>query len=403
MTSPYKRGDSDGGQSGVEAVDEFLPENVDRRRFLEAAVTGTVLSTAGCLGIGTNNAGGSNDDLLGEEMPFRLPVNPSPNYAPSFAAGAEGFWADAGITPPNVEGGNGSADTAKRVANGVNKVGHGAATPQVAGLARQDYNILQFGTAKARTQAGLFYRKSAISDPYNPSQLQGKTLTATDGLDKQMWQLFLSGIGAGDIEIEYVDTSAAAALLEKGEIDGIWDSIDDYAALDHQLKSKGVDLGFAPLWNVEPLGGYYLIVHSKWYNSEDKREYIRKLLEGYSAAGHWTLTNREAAMNTLVEQVPELQTLGTNELLRSFAAGVATTNLTSGVKENGYGYVNPKVQQRTLDIISNILGLEAPSQEDVLLTEVTDNAELTTFTDSEWKDVKQFAEPYASLFEEPDL
>ncbi|MFB6188170.1 MAG: ABC transporter substrate-binding protein [Halobacteriaceae archaeon] len=352
MSKPTKLETEKQQEEGVKELDQVLPNGIDRRRFLEGSVTGMLLSVAGCTGLG---GGGGNQNttqnLIGPKLDFRLPVNPSPNYVPPFAAKARGYWEEAGITPPNIQGGNGSADTAKRIANGVNKIGHSAATPQVAGLARQDYNILQFGTAKAMTQAGLFYRKKAISNPYDPSQLRGKTLTATDGLDKQMWQLFLSGIGASkDIEIQYVDTSAAASLLKKGELDGIWDSIDDFAALDAQLDS--VDLGFAPLWNVEPLGGYYLIVHSKWYNENNRKEYITKLLEGYSKAGHWCLTNREAAMDLLTNQVPELKTLGKQELIRSMAAGLAATNHTKGVKENGFGYLNPQIQDRTLRIIS---------------------------------------------------
>jgi ABC-type nitrate/sulfonate/bicarbonate transport system substrate-binding protein len=415
MPKPTKRGRDRGVESGVDAVDEHLPEGVNRRRFLETTVTGTLVAIAGCLGgnSGTNNQGGTEtttttttqsgdggSEQLGSELPFRLPVEPGPNYVTAFAARYEGFWEDAGVVPPTPEGGNGSGDTSKRVATGVNKIGHAAATPQVAGLARENFDILQFGTAKARTQAGLIHRTDEIPDPYDPESIKGAKIAAADGLDKQMWELFLSGIGASsDIEIEYIDTSAAASLLERGDIHAIWDSINDYAELQYELDD--VELGFGSLYRIVPLGGYYMMVNGSWYEQQENgAEYVTRLMEGYSAAGHWALTNREAAMNMLMEQVPELQTLGTEQLLRALAAGVAATNLTDGVKENGFGYLDPEVQRNTFQTISDIIGVETPSADDIRLTEVTDQVELTTFSDSEWSDLEEFASPYSEFFEE---
>lgn len=406
MVTPTQ-GDDDGIDAGIAAVDEHLPESIDRRRFLETAATGTLLSIAGCTGGGSGGGGsegegGSSDgdsSLMGTDVGFRLPVEPGPNYVTAFAAQQEGFWEDAGITPLTPEGGNGSGDTSKRVATGVNKLGHAAATPQVAGLARQGFDILQFGTAKARTQAGLIHRTDAIPDPFDPEAIRGARVAAADGLDEQMWQLFLSGIGADDIEIEYIDTSAAATLLERGEIDAIWDSINDFAELQFELED--IELGFGSLNRIVPLGGYYMMVNGSWYEQqENAAEYIRSLMEGYSAAGHWVLTNREAAMNMLVEQVPELQTLGTEQLLRALAAGVAATNLTEGVRENGFGYMDPEVQRNTFQTISDIIGVETPSADEVRLTDVTEEVELTQFSDDEWADLEEFASPYADFFTE---
>jgi ABC-type nitrate/sulfonate/bicarbonate transport system substrate-binding protein len=415
MSKPTKSGDAAERESGIRAVDRVLPERVDRRRFLETAVTGTMLAIAGCSGTGgggqdtttTTTASDDGDTTtessgpIGSDVGFRLPVEPGPNYVTAFAAQQQGFWEEAGITPLTPEGGNGSGDTSKRIATGVNTVGHSAVTPQVAGLARGEFNLLQFGTAKARTQAGLIYRTDQIEDAFDPSSLRGAKIAAADGLDEQMWQLFLDGIGASDIELEYIDTSAAATLLQRNEIHAIWDSINDFAELQAQLDAE---LSFAPMYNVEPLGGYYMIVNEGWYNDNDNdhaTEWVTRLMEGYSAAGHWALTNREAAMEMLMEQVPELQTLGTEELLRPLAAGVAATNLTSGVKENGFGYLDREVQETTFGTISRILDLETPDAEQRRLTEVTDQVELTQFSDDEWADLQEFAEPYASFFEEP--
>lgn len=390
----------------------------DRRTFLGTLATGSVVGIAGCSGgggdegegdgegeetteggMGETESGDGGTDLVGEDVGFRLPVEPSPNYVIAFVAQKEGFWEDAGITPLTPEGGNGSGDTTRRVATQEDVIGHADVTPQVSGIVEQDYDIIQFGTSKAMTQSGLIYRTDRISDGFDPDAVAGATITAPDTLDEQTWIQFRQGIGAPDnVTVEYVETSSAASLLQQGEIDGIWDSINDYAAIQDQLD---VEIGFAPLFNVEPLAGYFLIVNGSWFEENDQGvEWLTGVLEGYSAAGKWTLLNPESAIETLIEEVPELGTTEMETNLRALAAGVAATNFNEGVKENGFGYIDPEVQQNTFDTLADLYDLgEAPNASDVTEQNVIEQAELATFSDSEWDQVREFASPYTEFFE----
>lgn len=406
-------------QEGIEKVGERLPEGIDRRTFFKGTVAATVTALAGCAGggggggeetegsggEGTEGSGGGGTEasgggeLIGEDVGFRLPIEPTPNYSIAYVAQQNDYWENAGITPLTPEGGNGSGDTTKRIATGENIVGHAAITPQVTGLAQENFDILQFGTTKAMTQSGLTVRTESITDPTDPDQLAGKTITAPDTLAENMWELYRQGIGAPeDITVEYVDTSTAASMIQNGEIDGFWDTINDFAALQAE---SDVELTHGPLFPIEPISGYYMMVNGTWVEENDNAaEWTRGVLEGYSAAGKWTLLNPEKAIDLQIEQVPALGTQSKESHLRALAAGVAATNFNDGIKENGFGYIDRDVHSNTYDIISDVYDLDTtPDPEASLYTEVLDSAELASFSDDEWSQVREFGSPYVEFFE----
>lgn len=401
---------------GRRRVGERLPDGMNRRTFFRGAVAAAFTSIAGCAGGGDSSGGGSGGEsessgggnsgggsssqsLVGEDVGFRLPIEPTPNYVIAFAANQEGYWEDAGITPLSPEGGNGSGDTTKRVATGKNVVGHASITPQVAGLSKNNFDILQFGTTKAMTQSGLTYRKESISDPTDPAELEGKKITVPDSLAENMWALYANGIGANpeDIPVEYVDHSTAASLIQKGEIAGFWDTINDYAAL---AAETDVELGNSPLYPIEPMSGYYMIVNGSWVEEHDyAQEWVQGVLEGYSQAGKWVLLNPEAAIDMLDEQVSALKAQSKKSQLRALAAGVVATNSNEGIKENGFGYIDKEVHANTFDIIADVYDLDStPDPAEVLYTEVIDNADLASFSDDEWTQVMDFGDPYTDFF-----
>jgi ABC-type nitrate/sulfonate/bicarbonate transport system substrate-binding protein len=388
MSNHTKSSDSEKFAKGVERVDDALPSGIDRRTFFKAAVAGTFFSLTGFVG------GGQEFD---QEVDFRIAVDPSPNYAIAFAAQLQGFWEDQGIRPLNVQGGQGSGDTARRIATEEDVLGLGAVTPQMLGIAQDDYNILQCCMTKARAQSGLIYRQDSIGDPYDPEELSGKRITAPDTLDEQMWDIFRQGVGAEDVEVEYAEGATASSMLDQGDIDAIWDSINDYASLQENLDHE---LGFAPLYTITPMAGYALIVNGSWVEeTEDGVEYVTRVVQGYSRAGKWTLLNPEEAVSMMEEEFQALQTQPTESNLAALAAGVAATNATDGVRENGFGYLDEEVMQNTFDHLSEIYDVEAPDVEDVVFREVIDGAELAQFSDDEWQQVDEFAGEYADFYE----
>lgn len=405
VMSPKKSGD-EAMQDGLERMDEVLPEGIARRPFLATAATGTVLSLAGCAGGGDEEDDGGDDGDGGEmsfpsDPGFRIAVDPSPNYAISLVAESEGSWEDQGIEPLSVQGGQGSGDTARRVATNQDPVALSAVTPQILGVAQDDYDILQVGMTKFRAQAGMIYREDRIADPFNPDDLDGATITAPDTLDEQMFDIFRQGIGAPDtVTVEYAEGATAASMLDQGDIDAIWDSINDYASLDEELDQE---LGFAPLYAVEPMAGYAMIVNASWVEGQENGdEYVKRVMQGYSEGGKWTLLNPEAAIDVVEERVPAIATQSREANLKALAAGVAALNYAPDIKENGFGYLNQEVMQNTIDVIDQTYleeNDEPPTAEEMVFQEVVDDVELAQFSDDEWEQIGEFAGEYTEFYE----
>lgn len=381
-------GGTDAREAGLNRVADALPEGIDRRTFFKTAVAGTVVGLAGCTG-----GGGSME----RDLDFRIAVDPSPNYAIAFAAQHQGMWEDQDISPLTVRGGQGSGDTTRRVATNEDSLGLAAVTPQMLGIAQDDYDIKQCCMTKARAQSGLIYRADLINDPYQPDDLTGKRITAPDTLDEQMWDIFRQGVGASDVEVEYAEGATAASLLDQGDIDAIWDSINDYASLQENLDHE---LGFAPLYTITPMAGYALIVNGSWVEEiDDGVDYVTRVVQGYSEAGKWTLLNPEDAVAMMEEEYQAISTQSTESNLAALAAGVAATNLSDGTRENGFGYIDTEVMQNTFDHLATIYDVEAPDVGDVVHQEVVENAELAQFSDSEWAQIEEFTGEFAAFYE----
>lgn len=400
MVMPTKRhegegkrdGDETGEEDEIRRSDDPLFGSIDRRKFL-GATAGTALALGGYAGIG----GAQDGDPMDKDVGFRIAVDPSPNYAISFAAQHQGFWEDQGITPLEVQGGQGSGDTARRVATGEDPLGLSAVTPQMLGVAQDDYDILQVGMTKFRAQSGLIYREDRIADPFDPEELTGKRITAPDTLDEQMWDIFRQGVGAEDVEVEYAEGATAASMLDQGDIDAIWDSINDYASLSENLDHE---LGFAPLYTIEPMAGYALIVNGSWVEeTEQGEEYVRRVMQGYSQAAKWTLLNPDDAIDMMIEVVPAIETQPRESNLAALAAGVAATNHDETVGENGFGYIDQEVMQNTFDHLAQIYEVEEVAVEDVLFQEVIEDVELAQFSEEEWNQVDEFAGEYDDFYE----
>lgn len=422
MLMPPKKNDTGSISEGIRRVDDALPAGIDRRAFFKTAAVGMGISLAGCLGDddengdggsdgddgsdgsdgdGSSDGGDGGDESLQKDLGFRIAVDPSPNYAIAYAAQSEGFWEDQGIDPLEVQGGQGSGDTARRVATNEDPIALSAVTPQMLGIAQDDYDILQVGMTKFRAQSGLIYREDRIDDPFDPDDLAGATITAPDTLDEQMFEIFRQGIGAPDnVEVEYAEGATAASMLDQGDIDAIWDSINDYASLSENLDH---DLGFAPLYAVEPIAGYAMIVNGSWVEeTENGTEYVKRVVQGYSEAAKWVLLNPEDALDMMIEEVQAIETQSRESNLQAMAAGVAAVNHADQVKENGFGYIDQEVMQNTFDLLGDTYleeGDEVPNVEDVIFQEVVEDIELAQFSDEEWEQVEEFSGEFDDFYE----
>jgi ABC-type nitrate/sulfonate/bicarbonate transport system substrate-binding protein len=398
----------------VRRLDGILPGNIDRRKFLTssvATIAGGLL--AGCGGDGGNggdggdggDSGDGGDDQIIRSVVWRSAWEAGPNYAPEYMAEKKGFWSDEGISPPSVKRGFGSGDTTKRAGTGTEMIGFSAVSPQVQGQspgAELDFRI--FGTGKARSSVGLFYRTDKL-DNADPSTLEGKTIAVgSSGAVTPTLPMYLEekGLTEGeDITVEVSET--AANLMLQGEVDALWETVNTFGQVQAQIDQE---MSGDMLYKYIPIVGYNCIVNRPWVEEENNVEFTSRVLTGYSNAMKWTLLNPDQAIDILVQEVqPALEAESRDALHARLKTGVAATNLSEGTKENGFGYLVMEDLQNTFERLAEKLdGVDAEAWgeinvEEYVATEVRENAEYAVPTDDEWSQIEEYAGEFAELYQ----
>jgi ABC-type nitrate/sulfonate/bicarbonate transport system substrate-binding protein len=406
-------------QSFKSAVDDSLPESVDRRRFLAGTVaTMGGLGLAGCTGGGGGGGGsggsggsggdgssGSGDDGTqtsggsggsgGSRPIWRYGWKAEPSYAIGFVAEQEGIWGEHLDTTPDVKEGFGSGDAAKRVGSGQEAMGMASIFPIITNFAEGGtYQV--FGAGKARSQLGLIYNAEEID---GRDDLSGITLSRSSSAPQQLsWPYFRDGLGysEGDMTVQGASESGAAAQLSQGQIDAVYDTITDWTAIRSKVD---MEIGFIPLYTVVPIYGYNLFVNTS--KVEDMGDgYMADLMTAYSQAGKWVLLNPGEAVDIMRNEVnTDLQTVDRSSQMEGLAAGVIAVNATEDVKENGFGYLDTEVLSQTIEVIADGSDIDAPSVDEIANTEIQEEADLATFSDSEWDQVLENGTPFTDQFD----
>jgi hypothetical protein len=125
------------------------------------------------------------------------------------------------------------------------------------------------------------------------------------------------------------------------------------------------------------------------------------MLEGYSNAMKWTMLNIEDAVQILREEVnPSLQVQELETQANALRISILATNATEGYRENGAAYLNEQAVQETLDVYGNVVeGGSVPDPADAANFEPQENAELATFSDDEWSQIREQTGDFPEFFE----
>lgn len=389
----------------IRQLDGILPEGIDRRKFLAGSVASLFGGLAGCAG-GEGDQGGnatgqnqtttdqqSDEEKIIKNTIFRNAWKAEPHYSVAYMAVQQGYWADENIAPPNVRAGFGSDDTAKRVGNGREMFGFASFGAQVPALG-QGLDLKLFGTGRAMTQLALIYRKDRMN---SGTDLANKTVITQDPYGRSIWPLFADTVDAPDsVKTKYAEEAAAAALLNKGEGDAVWGFFADLGSFEENVDAE---LGVEPLYNHLPIVGYPLITYGPWLEKSNNKEYTARLLEGYSHAGKWTVLHPEETVEIMKNEVnTALQATEDSVLMDTLKAGVGAVNLSEGVQNNGFAYLDQEVLATSLDSVGEALDVgNLPSAEEVGAWDIQEQAELAQFSSDEWNQVKEWAQPYTDL------
>jgi ABC-type nitrate/sulfonate/bicarbonate transport system substrate-binding protein len=403
-------------EDAEEKLDPFLPDNIDRRKFFQGAVgvfAGGLL--AGCSGTnegqeetqtstepsqeGGEQTQSSSDDRIVKNVTFRTAWKANVNYSICRIAEGDGHWVESGITPPTVRDGNGSGDTMRRVGTGQEVFGMASITPQITGFS-EDLDFKIVGTAKARTQYGLLYRKDRIDSPTGEG-LRGKRIILGSSLAEQQWPLYTTLADVpDDHEAPYVSIETAPSNLAKGDSDAIFTSLNIHPTIIESLPDD-IEFGIKPMYHLLPLYGYTLFVNEPWLNESDENlEYATRLLEGYSSAMKWVMLHPEETVEVMRQDVnPALQTGNKATQVEALKAGIAGTNLTEQTRENGLCSLDRDVLANSLERQANLLDVDQASVETAADFRLQENAELATFTDQEFNEVTEKIQPWYDVFE----
>jgi len=387
-------------RSQVQKLDGILPDSINRRNFLKSVATATVLpSAAGCVG-GDNSNGDSGggttagDNVIQNNVVYRNPWKPNLSYAAAYISELEGMWNDQDITPPVVREGFGSGDTVNRVGNGQEMLGMASINPQISSFS-EELDFKMFGVAKQRNSFGLIYNSNKL-DSYDDIS-EDTRVVATSGLAEMTWNIYKSQLDLPDVNLEVIDSSAAMVEFEEGSADAMWRGAYQFEyAQDRVGDQFEVDAKF--LTDVVPIFGFTQIVYEPWL--QDNFEYVTRVLEGFSHALKWVSLNPEETVQIMRNDVNQaLQTGDKAVQLATLRAGYIANNMTEVVRDNGLGYIDTDRVETTLEVVAPEVGLDTvPAVDDLVELGPQEEAELATFSDDEWEQVMEYAQPYVDLY-----
>lgn len=397
-------------------LDGVLPGDIDRRQFMYGTL-GAIGSSmfAGCLGGGGGGDGdgdtatptpteASPDEGMGfssdMEATFTTPWKKEPTWGYAHVAELEGYWEDAGV--PNVKGvkGNGSDDESRNIGTGEKEMGITSFTTAISqipgGEDTENLDLKMVALARGHPLLAFWYRKDMMD---SKTDLEGKDILLATGFAEATWPVYLQLAGnPQDVTLNPIQEGSGPALVQKGEFQGVWGSIDTVPQYQDQVDAE---IEVVPLSSFGPFYGFATWVNGSWYENEASPEYVSAVLTGYFKALKWGMINQEAYLDLLVEEIqPNLAAQDRSDLVSQHAVAISHT-VTDEMKDKGLGYFTEEGAKFGLDNAGPALLDDPsilPSAGDLVITEPWENSEKQTFSDDEWATLEENAGDFWSYF-----
>ncbi|MFC7156742.1 ABC transporter substrate-binding protein [Halomarina halobia] len=273
-----------------------------RRAFLSAA--GLAVG-AGC--VGELTTGGSNDrTATASDRPSATDVSlllnwkPSGLHVPYYAAKAEGFYEEQGLSVSKIESGQGSDFAAKQAGLG-NAAFAVTSADQVLNVNSRDVSPLSVGVVMQRSPVVLFTVRENFGAEFSAvGQLAGKTLGTGPGMVGLLSTLLLEREGVLD-SVEMVDTGYdTVQQLLSGEIDVAGGVFGDVVDARHQ----GYATDSVRVASAIPSYGHVLATSGTF--ADEHPGTVRAFLRATARGAAWAHRHPEAATDHLVDAVPVL-------------------------------------------------------------------------------------------------
>jgi NitT/TauT family transport system substrate-binding protein len=271
---------------------------------------------------------------------------PSGLHIPYYAAKERGYYEEEGITLGEIKAGEGSDFSARQVGLGNTDFGI-TSSDQLLNINTRDLSPTCVGVIMQRSPVVVFTVRDQFGEELTePDQLAGATVGSGPGMVRLMTRSYLDLHGLLD-GVEYVDTGFdTVQQVLTGEVDAVGGVFGD--AVD--ARNQGATVDVLKVHNAIPSYGHVIATHESVMS--DNPETVRGFLRGTARGAAWAHNNPEDATDSLVDAVPELAEVRTNqrEKWTELATGYM---LSETVTEDGWGWNDPQPWERTHEILAN--------------------------------------------------
>lgn len=296
-----------------------------------------------------------------------LKVNPSwllqGDNAPITMAIQKGYFASEGLDV-KIERGFGSADTLAKVAAGQFEIGFG-----------DMYSMIEFNAKNPNDQlvaVAVPYNKSPFSivtfkdkGISSPKDLSGKKLGAPAGdAPRKLWPVFAQQVGVKPDGVEWVtmEPKLRETFLLKGDVDAVSGFVTTILPALVKAGRKPEDAQIF-LYADEGLNLYGNAIVVKKSFLEQNPEVVKGFLKAYLKGLQDTLKDPTAGLDSVMKAGDSLMDRNSEKLRLQ----IATENLyvSPEVEQVGLGGVDPARLQKTIEQVSQGLGVATPPLEQV--------------------------------------
>ena len=323
------------------------------------------------------------DPALAQKLtPFRMAVPwlPDGQFSFAFVAKEKGFFQKRGLDV--------TIDNLKGSMAAVNAIGGGQQYDAViadmgnmiVGVGR-GFELIDLAMIQYKCPSGVIALASKGIE--KPKDLEGKIYLTTPGSGELVaWKAFvkINGIDESKVKVTYAEPRVwDSMILEgKGDYRGSF-----YAAVAPSYWARGIkfkQILFAD-WGLEM---YSNSVVTRQEALQKKPEVLRAFTEAILEGLKYTYLYPEESVESHLKAVPDYRDTPENRALIRHGIGcTAALGLVNTPKDNGLGWMDPRVVEKTIDIIATYLGLEKrPSPDKVFTNRFAGSVKMTA---AEWE------------------
>jgi len=266
-----------------------------------------------------------------EEVSLLLNWKPSGLHVPYYAAEAQGFYEDEGLTLSKIEAGQGSDFSAKQAGLG-NTEFVVTSSDQILNVNSRDLSPLSVGVVMQKSPVVVFSTREAFGGELTAAeQLAGGTVGTGPGMVRVLTELFLERTGVRS-DVEIVDTGYdTVQQLLAGKIDAAGGVFGDAIS----ARAQGYTTDSLQVADVVPAYGHVIATERGF--AEDNPETVAAFLRATARGAAWGRNNVESAVDALVSANESLGE--SRDQQREKWLTMADEHVMSGtVREHGWGW-----------------------------------------------------------------